>query len=132
MIEDLQTDDELMRESGMTDGPKRVNKLTLRPITCESWAWMQTVKIFSDDVGSYHQAAAFAFLHSEPLDYLRGLIFKRDAFWPEVSKWIGERHAHHDDIEPYAKELTDAYERYAAATTHAANPSDPTPGGIKN
>jgi hypothetical protein len=132
MTDELETDDEVTRIQAMTDGPKRVSKLTLRPITGESWAWMQTVKIFDDGIGTYHQAAAFAFLHSEPVDELRRLVFNRDLFWPEVSKWIGERHAHHDEIEPYAQELTAAYERYAVATTTAANPNDANPSGIKN
>lgn len=132
MNEEMMTDDEVLRMQGMTDGPKKVSRLTLRPITGESWAWLQTLKVFSDEVGSYHQAAAFAFLHSEPVEVIRGLVFKRDAFWPEVSKWIGERHAHHDEIEPYALELTAAYERYSAGITQAANPSDPQPAGLKN
>lgn len=132
MNEDLHTDDELLRESGMIDGPKQVSKLTLRPITAESWAWMQTVKVFSDDVGSYHQAAAFAFMHSEPLVVVRSLVFKRDAFWIAVSEWIGEQHKFHTDIEPYSEELTAAYDRYHSALTTAANPSNGTPSGIKN
>ena len=131
-IDELTTDDEALRESGMVDGKKMVSNLKLRPITAESWSWMQTVQIFSDDIGTNHQGAAFAFLHSEPEDFVRGLVFKRSEFWPEVSKWIGKNHQHHKEMDVYWSEFNDSIDRYKAALTTAANPSQPGIQGPKN
>ena len=50
MIE-LLTDDEALREEGMTDGAKKVGKFKLRPMTPVSLSWCQRNNLFDDETG---------------------------------------------------------------------------------
>lgn len=130
--EDLTTDDELLRIRGMTDGPQNIGKLTLRPITGETWAWMQTVGIYDESIGSILRIAAYAMIHSQPKADVLPLIFKRDKFWMAVSDFIGENFPTHEHLAPYDKAFGEQYEIYEAALTTAAHPSNGIASPIKN
>ena len=130
--EDLTTDDDLLRLQGMTDGPREIGKFTLRPITGETFAWMQTVGIYDDEIGSVFRMAAYAFIHSQPKKEVLPLIFKREKFWLAVSDFIEEHFDHHESLTPYDKIFGEQYEIYQASLTKAAHPSDGMESPIKN
>ena len=133
MNEDLRTDDEILREIGMTEGPKKVSRFKLRPVTALSLSWMQRNKLFDDDFGDMlMKTAAFAFLHTEDKAKIRSVVNDRLPFIGAVDEWMDENIRHHSELEPVSAEMTDALDRYMASITSAAHPSDPQPGGIKN
>lgn len=127
------TDDEALREIGMTEGPKKVSRFKLRPITALSLSWMQRNNLFDESFGDMLQkTAAFAFLHSEDKARIRSVVNDRIPFLSAVDEWLDENIKHHSELEPVSQEMTDSLDRYMAAITTSANPSDPQPGGIKN
>lgn len=132
MDTDTMTDDEALRVTSMTDGPKVVGKFDLKPLTAETLAWMQTLGAFDEDLGSIHKGAAFIIIHSLPKKQILPMVFRRTSFWEYVSQWLSENINHHTELAPYNEEFDAAWERYNAAVTMAAHPNDVQPGGIKN
>jgi len=133
MNDELKTDDEILREIGMTEGPRKVSRFKLRPVTALSLSWMQRNNLFDDEFGDMlMKTAAFAFLHCEDKSKIRSVVNDRLPFLGAVDEWMDENIKHHSELEPVSQEMTDALDRYMASVTTAANPSDPQPGGIKN
>ena len=131
--EELITDDEAIRERGFTDGVKKQNGLIMRPVTALSLSWMQRNKMFDDDFGDMLQrTAAFAFLHTEPKEEIRGIVNNFGDFMSAVDDWIDSKIKHHTELEPIAEMMNEALENYMAATTTAAHPNDPQKVSIKN
>ena len=125
---DLKKDDEVLREIGFTDGPKKVMKFILRPVTPCSLSWLQRNKVFDGDFGDMiMKTAAFAYLHSAEKQEIRSVVNSRVAFLAAVDEWIEEHILHHRDLEPVAEAMNEALECYMAATTTAANPSAGSP-----
>ena len=133
MDTELLTDDEALRIAGMTDGPKRKVGFTLSPLTALSLSWLQRNRIFDDGEGDMIQkTAAYAFVHTSKREEIRAVVNDRESFLDAVDNWIEKNIRHHSELEPVSQEMTDALDRYMAAITISANPSDPQPGGIKN
>ena len=133
MSEQIMTDDEILRAAGMIDGPKKVSRFKLRPITALSLSWMQRNNLFDDSFGDMLQkTSAFAYLHSEDKAKIRGVVNERLSFLNAVDEWMDENIKHHSELDPVSQEMSESLDRYMAAITTAANPSDPQPGGIKN
>lgn len=131
--EDLTTDDELLREQGITAGPVKKGKFKLRPMTALSLSWLQRNRIFDDGNGDMLQkTAAYAYLHTEPKEDIRAVVNDRASFLNAVDEWIEKHVSHHTVLEPISEEMNAAMESYLAASTTAANPSRPNPGGPKN
>lgn len=122
MLEIL-NDDEVLREQGMTDGPKSVGKFTMRPMTPLSLSWCQRNGVFDDEVGDPMQkTAAYVFLHTEPKERIRGVVHSKSAFADAVDDWI-DTHVqnHHTDLEPYTAEMNASMQKYLAAISHSKN-----------
>ena len=134
MDTELMTDDEAMREIAMTDGPKKVSKFKLRPITAVSLSWMQRNQILDDDSTSdlLQRTAAFAYLHTADKSDIRAVVNDKQGFLSAVDEWMDANIKHHSELDDVSKEMSAAFEAYVAATTTASNPSDPTPPGPKN
>jgi hypothetical protein len=133
MNTELMTDDEALRLHGMTDGPKQVSRFKLRPVTALSLSWMQRNRLFEDDFGDMlMKTAAFAFLHSEDKAKIRSVVNDRIPFLGAVDEWMDDNIKHHSELEPISQEMNDSLDRYMAAITTAANPSESHPNGIKN
>lgn len=130
MTNELQTDDEALREAGMTDGPKKIGKWRLEPMNVDTLGWMQSIGVFDDenDISLIHKSAAFVVMHSAPEDELMGVVFNKRDFWIYVSKWLRKNVRPHDELLPYAKELNSAWDRYNACVSSSVNPSEDTPG----
>lgn len=132
-IADLETDDELTREQGMADGPKRVSRFTLRPVTAVSLSWLQRNKVFDDDAGDMLQkTAAFTYLHTEDKATIRAVVNNQEKFLQAVDEWMDRNIAHHTELEPISEEMNAALESYMAATTTASHPHPASPAGPKN
>jgi len=131
MIE-LLTDDEALREEGMTDGAKKVGKFKLRPMTPVSLSWCQRNNLFDDETGDPMQkTAAYVFLHTQPKEKIRGVVHNRIDFANAVDDWMDKHVQNHiDDLQPYSEEMTRSIQKYLAAISHAKNPTagEPQPG----
>lgn len=132
MNTELMTDDEALRMQGISDGPKKIGKITLRPMTALSLSWLQRNRIFDDETGdTMSKTAAFVFLHSEPKEVIRAVVNDRNAFLDAVDEWIDRTVTHHSELEPYSDAMNTAMEQYLASASKASNPSD-IPAGPKN
>ena len=129
---ELMTDDEVIREIGMTDGPKRKAGFTLQPMTALTLSWLQRNRVFDDGEGDMIQkTAAYAFVHSAKRADIRAVVNDRESFLDAVDSWIEKNIVHHSELEPLSVEMNSAMESYLAATTTAANPSPEGPQ-VKN
>lgn len=131
--EELIKDDEVLRERGMTDGPKQVSIFNLRPVTALSLSWLQRNKVFEGEFGDMLLVtAAFAYLHTADKEQIRAVVNNREKFLNAVDEWMEENIQHHTELEPVSEEMNAALESYMASMTNAAHPNDQQPGGIKN
>lgn len=128
MIE-LLTDEEALREDGMTDGPKVIGRFKLRPMTPVSLSWCQRNHIFDDELGDPMQkTAAYVFLHTEPKEVIRGVVHDREKFANAVDDWMDKHIQNHiHDLEPYSNEMSNSIQKYLAAISQAKNPSTGEP-----
>lgn len=118
------TDDEALREQGMTDGKKKKGKFTLRPMTGLSLSWLQRNKVFEDDFGDpTSKTAAFIFLHSESKEIIRGVVNDRSEFLNCVDDWIELHMPYHTGLNSYVEVMNESMNTYLAAASMAANPS---------
>ena len=116
---DLVKDDEILRIQAMEDGPKKVNGRILRPITALTISWMQRNEVFSGDMDPVWKAAAFTFLHSEPMSTIRGVVNDRATFINAVDSWIENNMIHHLEISAMTDAMNAAFELYNASATES-------------
>ena len=116
---DLLSDDEALRIAGITDGPKHVAGRDLRPITALTISWMQRNKFFDPDKDNIWKAAAFMFLHSEPLTKIRAVVNDRSAFLDAVDVWIEKNIPDQHTVRAMATDMEQAFNLYMAATSHS-------------
>ena len=114
---ELIKDDEILREEGMADGPLKVGKLELRPITALTVSWMQRNQIFSDSKDAIWKAAAFAFLHSVDHSIIRQVVNDYDSFLDAVDVWIEHNMVHHNEATAITQAMNDAFQRYMASVS---------------
>lgn len=123
---ELMTDDEALREAGMTAGPIRKAGFTLRPLSALTLSWLQRNRIFDDESGDMIQkTAAYAFIHSSPRADVQSVVNDRIQFLDAVDVWIEKHIKHHSELEPLSAEMNKAMETYLSSITAAANPNDP-------
>lgn len=119
---ELITDDDLLREQAMCDGPKQVSKFTLRPVTAVSLSWMQRTRVFDDEQGDVMQkTACFAYLHTADKAEIRSVVNNLDKFLARVDLWIEENIVNHKELNPVSDEMMQAINRYLAAGTNATD-----------
>lgn len=119
---ELITDDDLLREQAMCDGPKQVSKFTLRPVTAVSLSWMQRTRVFDDEQGDVMQkTACFAYLHTADKAEIRSVVNNLDKFLARVDLWIEENIVSHKELNPVSDEMMQAINRYLAAGTNATD-----------
>ena len=117
---DMEKDDDILREEGMTEGPMKFGDLELRPITAKSLSWMQRNQVFADDKDLIWKSAAFAFLHSAPRSEIQKSVNDRGEFLNAVDDWMDENVVHHSELNPVALIMTKAFERYAASSSETS------------
>ena len=116
---ELLTDDEALREQGMTQGNKKISGITIRPMTALSLSWLQRNDVFGDDGDSMQKTAAFVYLHSEPREVIRSVVNNRAAFLDAVDDWMESNFPHHFDLLPYTQQMTEVMNIYLASSSKA-------------
>jgi len=116
---ELLTDDEALREQGMTQGDKKISGITIRPMTALSLSWLQRNDVFGDTGDSMQKTAAFVYLHSQPRDVIRAVVNDRAAFLDAVDDWIEANFPHHSQLSPYSDLMSEAMNTYLAASSSA-------------
>ena len=130
---DLMTDDDAMRDAGMTAGPKRRSNFVLRPMTAMSLSWLQRNRVFDDEVGDKLQkTAAYVYLHTEPKEEIRAVVCNQADFMDAVDRWMDKHITYHSELEPLSEEMSEAMNIYLAANTKASTNPDPGISGLKN
>jgi small-conductance mechanosensitive channel len=121
--EELQTDDEALRDVGLTEGTKKLPglKLDLRPLTALTLSWMQRNNLF-DEGDMVQKTAAYAFLHSADRSDIRAVVNDRSKFLNAVDDWMEEHVKHHAQLEPIADEMNKALQQYMAALSSGGSP----------
>lgn len=131
--EELQTDDEALREIGFTSRPSITAGIKMRPMTALSLSWMQRNRLFDEDGGDLLlKTAAFAFLHSETKEQIQSVVNDRAAFRNSVDDWIEKHIGFHTELEPLSDMMNAAMEAYMASSTKASHPSDSKGPDAKN
>ena len=92
------TDDEILREQGMTSGPLQTTRWELRPTCALEISWLQRNGVLSPDMDILWRAAAFAYIHSAPKSEIRKSVNESSAFKATVDRWL-------DDESPTAKDI---------------------------
>jgi hypothetical protein len=116
-IEDLETDDEALRERGLTAGPAAASKWTLRPVTALTVSWMQRNAVFGEHRDMIWKAAAFGFLHSAPPARIRSVVNDPAAFTSAVDTWIEESITHHNEITELSDLMNAAFSEYMSSAS---------------
>jgi len=131
-MEILKTDDEELRDIGMTAGPQKIDKFTLRPMTPSSLSWLQRNKVFDDDQGdSIQKTAAYVFLHAESKDRIRAVVNNRSAFLDAVDEWLDENFANHNELSQYMQHMTESMQVYLSSISVESNQIQlPNAGGV--
>jgi hypothetical protein len=122
MTEELKTDDEALRDQGMTDGPTKIAGLNLRPMTVLSLSQMQRNDVLTEGGDMLQKTAAYAYLHSAPRDEIRAVVNDKQKFYDAVDEWMDRQFDHHTELEPMADMMAKAFEVYMAARSTGAGP----------
>lgn len=122
---DLLTDDEALREAAMRDGTKRVGKFKLRPCVPGTISIIRSNLLEKRD--EFWFVAAFAFVHSAPLEDILAVDSDPEEFNKAVRRWQLENIADLDDQNELSKLVSAAWDRVNAAETKAKHPSTGSP-----
>ena len=125
---ELEKDDEILRIQAMEDGPKIVNGRTMRPITALTISWMQRNEVFSGEMDLIWKAAAFTFLHSEPMSTIRSVVSDRSTFINAVDSWVEKNMAHHSETSAMSDDMSKAFDLYNSASP-ASQPGEGSASG---
>jgi hypothetical protein len=123
--ETLETDDEALREAAMRDGTKRVGKWTLRPCVPGTISIIRSNLLEKRD--EFWFVAAFAFVHTAPLEDVLAVDSDPEEFNRAVRRWQLENIADLDDQNELSKLVSAAWDRVNAAETKAKHPSAGSP-----
>jgi hypothetical protein len=125
--ETLETDDEALREQAMRDGTKRKGKFKLRPCVPGTISIIRSNLLEKRD--EFWFVAAFAFVHSAPLEDVLAVDSDPEEFNKAVRRWQLENIADLDDQNELSKLVSAAWDRVNAAETKAKHPTgSPTSG----
>ena len=122
---DLLTDDEALREAAMRDGVKKKGKWKLRPCVPGTISIIRSNLLEKRD--EFWFVAAFAFVHSAPLEDVLAVDSDPEEFNKAVRRWQLENIADLDDQNELSKLVSAAWDRVNAAETKAKHPSAGSP-----
>lgn len=122
---DLLTDDEVLREQAMRDGTKCVGKFKLRPCVPGTISIIRSNLLEKRD--EFWFVAAFAFVHSAPIEDVLAVDSDPEEFNRAVRRWQLENIADLDDQNELSKLVSAAWDRVNAAETKAKHPSTGAP-----
>ena len=117
----LETDDEALREAAMRDGTKRKGKWKLRPCVPGTISIIRSNLLEKRD--EFWFVAAFAFVHSAPLEDVLAVDSDPEEFNRAVRRWQLENITDLDDQNDLSKLVSAAWDRVNASETKAKHPS---------
>ena len=120
--QDLETDDEALREAAFRDGVKK-SKWKLRPCVPGTISIIRSNKLEKRDELWF--IAAFAFVHSAPLEDVLAVDSDPQEFNKAVRRWQIENIADLDEQNALSALVTAAWDKVNAAETRAKHPSAP-------
>jgi len=109
----------------MRDGTKRVGKFKLRPCVPGTISIIRSNLLEKRD--EFWFVAAFAFVHSAPLEDVLAVDSDPEEFNRAVRRWQLENIADLDDQNELSKLVSAAWDRVNAAETKAKHPSTGSP-----
>lgn len=118
---ELETDDEALRESAMRDGTKRKGKWKLRPCVPGTISIIRSNLLEKRD--EFWFVAAFAFVHSAPLEDVLAVDSDPEEFNRAVRRWQLDNITDLDDQNDLSKLVSAAWDRVNASETKAKHPS---------
>ena len=118
---ELETDDEALREAAMRDGTKRKGKWKLRPCVPGTISIIRSNLLEKRD--EFWFVAAFAFVHSAPLEDVLAVDSDPEEFNRAVRRWQLENITDLDDQNDLSKLVSAAWDRVNASETKAKHPS---------
>ena len=123
--QDLETDDEALREAGMREGTRTSGKFKLRPCVPGTISIIRSNLLEKRD--EFWFVAAFAFVHTAPIEDILAVDSDPEEFNRAVRRWQLENIADLDDQNELSKLVSAAWDRVNAAETKAKNPSTGVP-----
>ena len=121
---DLLTDDEALREAGMREGTRTSGKFKLRPCVPGTISIIRSNMLEKRD--EFWFVAAFAFVHTAPLDDVLAVDSDPVAFNKAVRKWQIENIADLEEQNELSRLVSSAWDKVNASETRAQHASAPT------
>jgi hypothetical protein len=118
---DLETDDEALREAAMRDGTRKAGKFKLRPCVPGTISIIRSNMLEKRD--EFWFVAAFAFVHSAPLEDVLAVDSSPEEFNKAVRRWQMENIATLEEQNELSRVVSAAWERVNAAETKAKHPA---------
>jgi hypothetical protein len=118
---DLLTDDEALREAGMRSGPRKLKKWKFRACVPGTVSIIRSNMLDNRDSAWY--VAAYAFVHTAPLEDVIALDGDRAAFNRAVRKWQFDNLATKQEEEELSAIVSAEYELVNASETKAQHQS---------
>ena len=123
--QDLETDDEVLREQALTSGETKCSRWEIRPTAALEISWMQRNKILSPDMDILWRASGFGFLHSAPKSAIRAVVNDYARFQAAVDEWMEKQNPSAQDIADLQSLCLERTNEYFASysTTQGGNSS---------
>lgn len=118
---ELETDDEALREAGMRSGPRKLGKWKFRPCVPGTVSIIRSNMLENRDSAWF--VAAYAFVHTAPLDDVLALDGDRAAFNRAVRRWQFDNLTTKQEEEDLSAIVSAEYELVNAAETKAKHAS---------
>lgn len=122
--QDLETDDEALREAGMREGTRASGKFKLRPCVPGTISIIRSNMLEKRD--EFWFVAAFAFVHTAPLNDVLAVDSDPVAFNKAVRKWQIENIADLEEQNELSRLVSAAWDKVNASETRAQHASAPT------
>jgi len=118
----LEKDDEVLRMEAMSSGDQKINNLVYRPVTALTVSWMQRNNVFDPEKDLVWKAAAYAAIHTEPMNELRAVINDKAKFLDYVDTWIEKNVKHHTYMNAVGVAMSNAFAEYMSSN-YEVNPT---------
>lgn len=100
---ELERDDEVLRNRGMVSGTLKAGRWSLRPTTATEVSWMQRNHVLEDSgMDILWKTCAFTYLHHADKPEIRACVNDREEFIEAVDRWMDSNNPKSDDIKTLA------------------------------
>jgi len=123
-LELLETDDEILREHGMTSGESKASRWTLRTTAATEVSWMQRNKVLEPVMDILWRSCAFAFIHAAPRTEVRTVVNDREDFIIAVDKWMDANSPNASEIKELAAAMNSRIEEWFSSSSELTESGD--------